>query len=118
MEREKGREREGQVLRRKLNMVVESTYRWEICYLRVMVIGGVQSPGIQMENPGVTCKGLKRVVLSRQHGGQLARAETGGGDRELSCVPAFCSPSPGAACLGTRRDTNPQGFLGKASPLF
>lgn len=30
----KGREREGQVLCRKLNMVVESTYRWEIYYLR------------------------------------------------------------------------------------
>ena len=122
MEREKGKERESQVLCRKLNMAKRvRTGGRPIILARVMVREGVRSPGIQMENPGVTCKGLNRVVLSRHHGGQLAQAERGkGSDRGPSCVPAFRSPSPGAVqpawALGVT--PTPQGFLGKASPLF
>lgn len=120
-EREKGRERESQVLCRKLNMAKRvCTGGRSIILARVMVREGVRSPGIQMENPGVTCKGLNRVVLSRQHGGQLAQAERGKGSDGTELCPRISQPFSRcrAACLGTGGDTNPSGVPRKGQSPF
>ena len=83
-----------------------------------MVIGGVQSPGIQMENPGVTCKGLKWVVLSRQHGGQLAPAEREGQRQGAERCPRILQPLSKCSLPGHWECHQPSGVPGKGQPPF
>ena len=114
-ERKGEREREGQVLWRKLNMAIESTYRWEIYYLRQG--DGQRRCPVTRNSDGESRGHMQRPEARRPVGSSRERE---GSDRAPSCVPAFRSPSPGAMqpawALGVT--PTPQGFLGKASPLF